>query len=366
MVPLNDLRKQYEELASEIDSAVSKVLHSGWYVLGEQTLAFEEEFAAFCGSGVGCVAVANGTDALELVLRSVGVDAGTEVITAANAGGYTSTACMAIGATPVYADVDEAALGLSPACVATALSDRTRAVVVTHLYGIVGDIQAVKSVVPAGVSVIEDCSQAHGGRGAGGRVGTLGDAAAFSFYPTKNLGAAGDGGAIVSKAPLILETARRLRQYGWVRRNEACLTNGRNSRLDELQAAVLRVKLPHLDRWNARRHAVAVRWRESLGDRLSFVQPSSTRPTQDVAHLCVARHAERDRICASLRDRGVQTAVHFPIPDHQQTAFAASSRCAGSLAVAETACAEVFSLPCFPQLDDRELDIAIAALGDLV
>jgi len=366
MVPLNDLKRQYDELAGEIDSAVLGVLRSGWYVLGPETEAFEAEFAQACGPEAGCVGVANGTDAIELALRSVGVGPGSEVITAANAGGYASIACMAIGATPVHVDVVEPSLGLSPERVGAAVTERTAAVVVTHLYGILGEVSAVRDELPEGVALVEDGSQAHGAEGPDGRVGTLGDVAAFSFYPTKNLGAVGDGGAVVSNSVELLDRARRLRQYGWDERNHAVLPHGRNSRLDEVQAAVLRVKLPHLNRWNERRAEVATRWREVLGDRLEFVSAATPAGLNDVAHLCVARHPERDRLRLALRDRGIATGVHFSRPDHLQPAFAGSCRSVGALSVTEIGCAEVFSLPCFPQIEDHELDEAIDALGAML
>lgn len=338
--------------------------HAGWYVLGPEVEAFEAELASWCGAA-GSVGVANGTDALELALRGVGVEPGDEVITVANAGGYSSIACAAIGARVRYVDVDTQTLGIDPDAVLSAVSERTRAVVVTHLYGIVAAAELLRSALPADVAVVEDASQAHGARSGTGRVGAVGDAAAFSFYPTKNLGALGDGGAVVSVRPDVLERVRLLRQYGWTERNCATIAGGRNSRLDEVQAAVLRVKLGHVDRWNDRRRAIARRWRtEARVPGLTFV---SSPVADDVAHLCVARHPARDQLRVALDKEGIDTAVHFALPDHRQPAFAGWG--APELPVTERSAAEVLTLPCFAQLRDDELDRAIAALaagGDII
>ncbi len=360
-VPFNDLGRQHREMAPAIETATARVLASGWYVMGPELEAFEVEFAQWCGVA-GCVGVANGTDALELALRGVGVQPGDEVVTVANAGGYTSIACAAIGAIPRYVDVDDATLGISPAAVASVVNARTAAVVVTHLYGIVADVAGVRSVVPAGVAVVEDGSQAHGARAAAGRVGSLADAGAFSFYPTKNLGAAGDAGAVVSDRADVLDRVRRLRQYGWAERNVASLAGGRNSRLDELQAAVLREKLARVDGWNERRRSIAARWREALGTHLTFVQADGR---DDVAHLCVARHPRRDLIHVALAREGVATAIHFACPDHRQPAFSSLAPPA-DLPVTERSCREVLSLPCFPQLGVDELAFALRASGEVL
>lgn len=360
-IPFNDLQRQHASLAEDIDATVRRVLHSGWYVLGPECEAFEAEFAAWCGTS-GCVAVANGTDALEIALRSVGVSAGDEVITAANAGGYTSVACRAVGAIPVYVDVDAATLGIDPEAVAAAVTDRTAAIVATHLYGVVSDVEAVRRRSPRPIPIVEDAAQAHGAERFGRRAGALGDVAAFSFYPTKNLGAAGDGGAVVSDRVDILERARSLRQYGWTERNTAGIPGGRNSRLDELQAAILRRKLPHVEGWNERRRHVAARWRAGLEPQLAFVTAPDGR---SAAHLCVARHPDRDRVRAELQARGVATGIHFGVPDHDQPAFRSFAP-TEPLPVTDAACREVLSLPCFPELLDDELDRAIEITADVL
>ena len=356
-VPFNDLHRYASVVADRLEAAASRVIRSGWYLLGPETEAFEADLARLTEVG-GCVSVANGTDALEIALRAVGVEAGTEVVLAANAGGYATTACLAIGAVPVYADVDPESLLLDPATVEAACRDATGAVVATHLYGNVADVDALRAAAP-GVAIVEDVAQAHGARRDGRAAGSLGDVATYSFYPTKNLGGLGDGGAVGSDDPQVLQRARALRQYGWEARYHATVPGGRNSRLDEIQAAFLRVLLPDVLSRNERRAAIRDRYVEALADRVAFVgAPGDTVPA---THLCVVRVSDRDRIVAALSELGVGTAVHFPIPDHRQPTLAERPHRAGGLAVTEQACAEVLSLPCFPELRDDEVDHVIAA-----
>ncbi len=338
-----------------------RVVRSGFYVLGPETERFEAEFGAFCGAGAGAVGVASGTDALEIALRAVGVSAGAEVITVPNAGGYTTGAVLAIGATPVLVDVDARSLLIDPERCAAAVTSRTAAIVVTHLYGSPASVRSLREWLPPGLPVVEDAAQAHGAVADGQRVGVLGDAAAFSFYPTKNLGAIGDGGAVVSRDRAILDRARMLRQYGWSERYVASVGGGRNSRLDEIQAAVLRVKLPHLTTWNDARRAIARRFLDAVSDRVEFVTRADA---SNVVHLCVARHPERDALRDRLSALGVGTAVHFPVPDHAQTAFAGRVRVPEPTPCADRACAEVLSLPCFPELTEAELESAISTVRE--
>jgi aminotransferase EvaB len=364
-VPANDLGRTPPALAAEVAEAVGRVLRRGWYVLGPEVEAFEAELSQAWGLA-GAVGVANGTDALELALRAVGCGPGDEVVVAANAGGYATVACLATGATPVLADVAWPGASVDPASVAAAVGPATRAVVVTHLYGIVADVAAVRAVLPAGVAVVEDAAQAHGGRWAGRHVGALGDAAAFSFYPTKNLGGVGDGGAVTSTRPEVVATARQLRQYGWGERFVAAVPGGRNSRLDEVQAAVLRAKLPVLSEANRRRRQVATAYQAAAGDRLRFAHEGCGPDDEGwVAHLCVARHPARDELQARLSEAGVAAAVHYPVPDHRQPGLSARLPAASlpvPLVETERAAAEVLSLPCFPELTDAEVDLVCRAL----
>jgi aminotransferase EvaB len=358
-VPFNDLARQLPVFEPDLSRAIAEVVASGWYVMGPQHDAFEAEFAAYCGVD-HCMGVGNGTDALEIALRAVGC--GDEVVTAANAGGYTSTAILLAGAVPVFADVDEQSLLLTAHTVEPLLSERTRAIVVTHLYGKLADVDAIVAVAETrGIVVLEDCAQAHGARRAGRAAGSFGDIAAFSFYPTKNLGALGDGGAVVTRDSDLARRVRQLRQYGWAEKYRAVTPGGCNSRLDEIQAAVLRVKLRSLDGQNARRRRIAERYRiASEGTPLRMLPAGD----DSVAHLCVGLHPDRDGFRERMTAAGVDTAVHYPVPDHRQEAFSEAGWRAASLATTESAAGRVVSLPCFPELTDDEVDRVCAAIAE--
>jgi aminotransferase EvaB len=351
---MNDLARHNGTLATELAEALTRVLDSGWYVLGREVTAFETAFAEYCGVPFA-VGVANGTDALELALAAAGVGRGQQVALAANAGGYGSTAVQALGAVPVYVDVDPMTHGLDPEALHRILRTRDiRAVIATHLYGRLCDIVEICRLTAAhGARLVEDCAQAHGATRDGRRAGAYGDAAAFSFYPTKNLGALGDAGAVLTCDPTIAQRVLTLRQYGWDGRYRQVISPARNSRLDELQAAVLLAKLPRLDEWNARRIAIANRYNQMI------VHPKVTLPMpsgpDSVAHLYVVQAENRDGLCRHLRESGVSHDIHYPFPDHRQPAFGAIFADA-SLPVTERLCAEVLSLPCFPELTFDEVD----------
>jgi dTDP-4-amino-4,6-dideoxygalactose transaminase len=365
MVPFNDLSRGLDTDRAALGEAVQRVLDSGWFVLGPETDGFEHELAAAFGAA-GAVGVGSGTDALELAMRATGCSGGGEVVMAANAGGYAALACLAAGGIPVFADVRPGSVAIDPASVASLVTDTTCAVVVTHLYGLATDVDEVRAAAP-GIPIIEDGSQAHGARVGAACVGALGDLAAFSFYPTKNLAALGDGGAVTGTDADLLARVRRLRQYGWSERYVASDVGGRNSRLDELQAAVLRVRLRSLDATNGARVAIAERLRTGCGDLVPFVHADhSSSAGGYVGHLCVLRHPQRDRIRSQLAERGVSTAIHFPVPDHRQPGIATSSHRAGDLAHTDEVCAEVLSLPCFPELTDAEVDHVVAAVRAVV
>jgi dTDP-3-amino-2,3,6-trideoxy-4-keto-D-glucose/dTDP-3-amino-3,4,6-trideoxy-alpha-D-glucose/dTDP-2,6-dideoxy-D-kanosamine transaminase len=359
-VPFNDLRRHWAPLADRLEAAAKRVLRSGRFLLGPETEAFESEFAAFCDAH-GCAAVANGTDALEIALRAVGCGPGNEVVMTANAGMYATVATLAIGAAPVFAEIDPGSLLLSPGSAAALVTRKTAAVVATHLYGNVVDVAGLRSRLPAGIPIVEDAAQAHGASIDGRRVGSLGDIAAFSFYPTKNLGAVGDAGAVVSVRPELILSAKSLRQYGWKTRYVATTPGGMNSRIDELQAAVLREFLPCLPRWNERRAQVRTHYLEALGDRLDFVDGGDDR-TRPATHLCVARTPARDRLKDAMAADGVGCEVHFPVPDHRQPALSRRRFRRGDLTETERACAEVLSLPCFPLLRDDEVEHVIQSV----
>jgi dTDP-3-amino-2,3,6-trideoxy-4-keto-D-glucose/dTDP-3-amino-3,4,6-trideoxy-alpha-D-glucose/dTDP-2,6-dideoxy-D-kanosamine transaminase len=356
-VPFNDLKRQTTFLTDELQAAVTNVVNSGWYVMGPEHENFELEFADYCGTA-HAIGVGNGTDALELALLALDCGPGDEVITVANAGGYTTTACVSVGATPVYVDIDPESLTMSTESLATALSDKTKAVVVTHLYGQLADIDEILATLSArNIPVIEDCAQAHGATRNGKRAGSFGTLGTFSFYPTKNLGALGDGGAIATSDSKLANRLRELHQYGWTSRYQATTPRGRNSRLDEIQAAVLRIKLRHLDVWNTRRRDIAKRYAEVSGVSIIGAQDESF-----VAHLCIARHDDRDTIMEKLHAQGVDTAIHFPTLDCHQPAMKNQSWRAMPLNESENTVNTIFSLPCFPELADKEVDYVCKAL----
>lgn len=359
-VPFNDLSRQLRTLGPALSSAMDEVLASGWYVMGPQHDAFQTEFAEYAGVA-HCCGVGNGTDALEIALRALDCSHGDEVVTAANAGGYTTTATLLVGATPVFADVDPATQLVTAAAIEPLLSSKTKAIVVTHLFGKLADIEPIVSLAAShGVSVIEDCAQAHGAERAGRRAGSFGDVATFSFYPTKNLGALGDGGAIVTDSDSIASAVRELRQYGWADKYDAVTPLGRNSRLDEVQAAVLRVKLPLLDAWNARRREIAERYRAAAQGTDLALLPAGA---DSVAHLCVGLHPDRDRFRERLAREGVSSAIHYPTPDHCQPALAGIQWRSAGLPVTESSVGRVVSLPCFPELEDSEVDYVCEVIG---
>ncbi len=341
----------------DLASAVGRVLQSHWYVLGKEVEGFEAEFARYVGVD-HCVTLANGTDALELALRAVGVGPGDRVATVANAGFYGSTAAYAIGALPVYVDVDDRTLTMCPASLASVLAHKPAAVIVTHLYGQLASMGELAGLcADASVPLIEDCAQAHGARRDGRQAGAWGAAACYSFYPTKNLGALGDGGAVVTRDAAMAARVRTLRQYGWSGKYVVATPGGRNSRLDELQAAILRAKLPHLDRHNAQRRDIARRYNAAFAG-LPLRCPHSV-DEDHAAHLYVVRSDQRDALRAHLQSQGVATDVHYPVPDHLQPAYTAAP---SLLPVTEAAAGRVLTLPCFPGLADADVARVIAAV----
>ena len=358
MIALNDLARHHAPLRAELDAAIARVLDRGWYILGPEVDAFEREFAAYWGAGE-CVAVGNGTDALELSLRALAIGQGDEIATTANAGMYATTAIRAAGAVPAYVEVDPSTLLMDPAALAAGLTPRTRAVIVTHLYGRLADVDTIAGIAQdRGIPLIEDCAQAHGARKRGRIAGTFGTFGCFSFYPTKNLGAPGDAGAIVTGDSRLAARLRALRTYGWGAKYHCEMAGGMNSRMDELHAAVLRVKLPRLDAWNGRRREIAARYARAIAHPAIALPPPADADA-DVAHLYVVRTRHRASLRAHLAAAGVATDIHYPVPDHLQPA--AGGTAAPALPRTERACEEVLSLPCYPELADAEVDAVAAA-----
>lgn len=349
-----DPKAGYLAHKAEIDEAVARVLASGHYILGPEVEAFEREFAGYHGGG-SVVGVANGTEALELALRAVGVQAGDRVATVANTVSATAAAIQQIGAQPVFVEIDAATLVMSAVALEATLGQAKgaiKAVVPVHLYGHPADMPAIMAAARRhGAQVVEDCAQSHGAEIGGRKAGTWGDAAAYSFYPTKNLGALGDGGAVYTGDDALAGRVRLLRQYGW-RRRYLSEVAGRNSRLDELQAAVLRVMLRHLDAGNAQRRRLADRYRSALA-AAAVSLPVVAAGVSPVWHQFVVRTPRRDALLAELETRAIRAGVLYPVPLHRQPAYADPGL---RLPHTEQACAEVLCLPVHPGLDLADVD----------
>jgi dTDP-3-amino-3,4,6-trideoxy-alpha-D-glucose transaminase len=356
-IPWVDLRPGEDRAA--VDAAIRRVLDRGWYVLGPEVDAFETEFAQATSSGQ-TIAVASSTDALTLILRALGIGPGDEVITTALSAVYTAQAVMMAGARPVFADIDPERLTLDPTAVATLVGPRTAAVMPVHLYGQPADVTALRTLTQLhGLALIEDCCQAHLATCDGVPIGMTGEAAAYSFYPTKNLGALGDGGAVCTGNAELAAWIRRLRNGGQTERNHHT-EPASHSRLDELQAAVLRARLPHLRDWTTRRRALAGRYRAGLVGSVVSVPPELD--ADHVYHLFPIRTAARDALRAHLRAQDIDTLVHFPVPMPAQPAFASVSP--QPCPLADAVCGELVSLPLYPGLDDRAVDRVLAAVAD--
>ncbi len=358
-IPFNDLARRSEGERSELLAGVERVLDGGRFVFGEELERFEAEFATYCGAGFA-VGVASGTDAITLALTAVGVGAGDEVITAANTCIPTIAGIEAAGAVPVLVDCDPRTFTLDPELIEEAITARTRALLPVHLYGQCADLDAILAVAAEyGLEVVEDCAQAHGAEQRGRRAGSFGAAAAFSFYPTKNLGALGDAGAVVTSDQDVAERVRLQRNYGERERFEHVL-RGRNSRLDTLQAALLRTKLPHLNGWNERRRSLAAGYTAALAGS-TVTPPVEGEGRRHVYHLYVVRAPNRDAFRAALTDAGIATAIHYPMPVHRQPAYGDLAPSGRSLATCERLAAEIVSLPLYPELTDEEAERIAAA-----
>lgn len=359
-IPLVDLQVQYRALSEEINRAVQAVMERGDFILGSEVSAFEEEFAAYCGARYA-VGLANGTDALHLCLRACGIGRGDEVITAANSFIASASAISFTGATPVFADVDPRTCTIAPRAIEAAITPRTRAIVPVHLYGHPADMDPILAIARRhGLIVVEDACQAHGAEYKGRRVGSLGDAAAFSFYPGKNLGAYGDGGAATTNDPDVAERLRMLRNYGQrVKYQHDFLAF--NSRLDTLQAAILRVKLRYLDAWNERRRQAAALYTARLAPQ-GVSTPCVSPDVQHVFHLYVIRWRERDALLHALNRQGIGAGIHYPVPIPQQKAYCGLGYQPGDFPVTEALCREVLSLPIFPEITPEQIEAVCAAV----
>jgi dTDP-4-amino-4,6-dideoxygalactose transaminase len=367
LIPQASPGRDYRRNQTQIDAAVVRVLESGWYILGPEVGAFEAEFASYLGVREA-VAVASGTDAVELALRGLGIGPGDAVYTVSHTAVATVAAIERSGATPILVDVDNATGTMDPSSLAGAVAAELRpggmrpaAVVPVHLYGQPARMDEILSIAQAaGLRVVEDCAQAHGARLDGRMAGTMGDAAAFSFYPTKNLAALGDGGCVTTDDVAAAARIRELRQYGWRDRYVSAVP-GLNSRLDEVQAAVLRARLPKLEMDNDRRRAIAARYDAGLqGSTVALPVPRTG--VSHVYHQYVIRTRGRDGLIAWLHDHGIGTAIHYPVPIHLQPGYAGRLPRVVELPVTERLAGEIVSLPIFPSLTDREVDRVVAAV----
>jgi dTDP-4-amino-4,6-dideoxygalactose transaminase len=371
-VPMVDLSAQLARIRGDVDAAVARVLHTTRFIGGEECQGLEQEFAAFCGASGAC-GVANGTDALILALRAYGVGPGDEVVTVANTFIATGEAILLNGARPVFVDVDERTFTMDPALVEAAITPRTKVILPVHLYGHPADMTAIPAVAARhGLPVLEDAAQAHGASWQGRRAGSLGHAACFSFYPGKNLGAFGDAGMVTSNDAAFLARVRQMANHGGGTNKYDNVVLGTNSRLDALQAAILRIKLRHLEAWNGERRARVAAYDEALTGLPGVTLPREAAGARSAWHLYTVRVAERDALRHHLAGQGISTAVHYPRPIHLQPAMAAAGGRPGDLPVSERLSREVLCLPLYPELpldavrrvaDEVRAFVTVAARG---
>ncbi len=354
---------QYLAHKADIDLAIKRVLDSGWYILGKEVAAFEQEFAAYIGVRFG-VGVANGTDALHLALVACGIKPGDEVITVSHTAVATVSAIELAGGSPVLVDIDPQTFTLDPAALAKAISPRTKAIIPVHLYGQSVDLSRILPIAKEhNLKVIEDCSQAHAATHAGRKVGSFGDIACFSFYPTKNLGALGDGGMVVTSDPQLHKNLLMLREYGWEERYISKVS-GWNSRLDELQAAVLRVKLTHLDADTVCRIKIADAYDHALAGLPGLTLPIRRPGSLHVFHLYVIQLDRRDALLAHMKAQGIAPGIHYPMPIHLQPAYQNKIGIPGPMLSTERAARRVLSLPMYPELTSQDVEAVTASVRD--
>lgn len=358
-----DLKAQYRRIQKEVDAAIARVVESTSFVRGEDCGEFENEFAAYCGAKAAC-GVANGTDALTLALKAYGVGPGDEVVTVANTFVATGEAVLLNGARPVWVDVDDATYTLDPAKLERAITPKTKVIIPVHLYGHPADMTAIAAIADRhGLPVLEDAAQAHGAEWRGRRAGTLGHAACFSFYPGKNLGAYGDAGAVVSDDETFVAKVRQLANHGGGAHKYDNVVPGTNSRLDTLQAAILRAKLPHLDTWNRERRERVAAYDRALAGVPGVGLPTEAAGARSAWHLYTIRVQDREGLQAQLKAAGVSSAVHYAKPLHLQPAMAVAGGKPGDLPVSERLAREVLSLPLYPELELQRIEEIAAAVA---
>ncbi len=350
MIPFGDLKRQYFSLEKEIDKAVKKVNSRGWFILGEEGREFEKEFSEYCGEKYG-IGVASGTDALIIVLKALGIWEGDEVITVPNTAIPTVSAIVSSGAKPVFVDIREDYL-IDPGKIEKSITKKTKAIMPVHLYGQACDMEHILEIAGSyGLAVIEDCCQAHGTEYKKKKV-PIGEIGCFSFYPSKNLGANGDGGMIITSDDKLEEKLRMLRDYGQKEKFKTEI-HGMNSRLDEIQASILRIKLPYLDKWNKKRRKIAFFYNSELKNLVKI--PDEYKRNNHIYHLYVIRTDKRDNLQKFLKEKEIGTAIHYPIPLHLQPAYSFLGYKEGDFPNAEKYAKEILSLPCFPELKNKEM-----------
>jgi dTDP-4-amino-4,6-dideoxygalactose transaminase len=360
-VPFLDFQAPYLELKAELDAAYQRVMESGWYILGKEVEAFETEFAVYCETKY-CIGVGNGLEALHLILRAMEIGVGDEVIVPANTYIASWLAVSQVGATLVPVEPDEQTYNINPSLIENAITDKTKAIMAVHLYGQPADMDAINEIAARhNLKVIEDAAQGHGARYKNRRVGSLGDAAGFSFYPTKNLGAIGDAGAVTTNNAELADKIRLLRNYGSRVKYENEI-QGYNSRLDELQAAFLRVKLAKLDEWNARRVKIAEKYLKTLSKNPHLMLPFVPDWAEPVWHLFVVRHPNRYNLEQHLRKNGIATLIHYPIPPHLSDAYVGEGWHLDSFPVSERLSREILSLPIGSHLNEEQIEAVTKTL----
>src|ERR1035437_254425 len=362
-IPFFSFKREYAEIQEELSEAIERVFESGRFVLGDEVASFETEFSSYVGTEYG-IGVNSGSDALFLALKALGINENSEVITVSHTFVSTVDSIVRCGATPVFVDVEAGTYCIDTAKIEEKITERTKAILPVHLYGHPAHLDDVlKIATQYDLSVVEDACQAHGAEYKGRKVGSFGDVACFSFYPVKNLGAYGDGGMVPTNDRNLAERVKLLRNYGQSKKYHHDLV-GINSRLDELQAAILRVKLSRLDEWNEKRRQLAGLYKELL-EHTDVVLPCERAYAKHAFHLFVIRLADRDKCQRLLQKRGIQTQIHYPIPVHKQKAYAEFEN-AKDLAVTEVACNEILSLPLYPSLTDEEVTYIGEATKDAV
>ena len=363
MIPFSDPSASYQAHKSEIDQAINRILDSGWYVLGSEVDGFEKEFASFHGKDLHAIGVANGTDAIALCLRGIGLGIGDEVITPSHTAVATVAGIEQAGCTPVFADIDPKTRCITPKSIDERVTTKTRAIMPVHIYGQPAEMLSILEVAKAhNLSVIEDCSQAHGAEIHGQKVGTFADFSAYSCYPTKNLGGTGDGGIILCRSKEFSEKIKSLRQYGWNQARESIIP-GFNSRLDELQAAILRVKLQHLADDNAKRRVIALRYNEGFKD-LPITLPALAETELHAMHLYVIECDRRNQLMEHLRSHQIGASLHYPLAVHQHAAYSNRIRGWDNLPFTDQFYQRNLTLPMYPELAEGLIEHIISTVRE--